>query len=704
MEINDIFSVLKWFSAIFFAGLVFLPFTFTVFKIFKDKGYIFSKIISLITLSYTLFVLGSLKLISFSTFNIALVIIIFFMLNLYIAKRIHFKQIFRQNFKIFVIEELIFFSTLFFWSYIRGNAPDIHGLEKFMDFGMLNSILRNNYFPPTDMWYSGSPINYYYFGHLITAIIIKMSSIPSGIGYNLMLATLFAFTFTSVISLSINLFNNIKLSAKSLISSMLSASFVALGGNLTTIYTFFKPYVNEHPVPFWNLVFAPLSFPNSYWYPNATRFIPYTIHELPLYSFIVSDLHGHVLDIPIVLLTIALLFSLFLQEKIKTYSLMLISVLLAIMYMTNAWDGLIYMLLSIIVFFALSFYKVNNKWLVNKKTLSQFAYSISVLILGFFIFSFPFSFRFKPFVSGLGIICAPKFLTDVAKIGPFLFEPNHCQRSPLWQLVILYGFFYFFVISFILFLRFKRNYKITKGDQFISFLIILSTLLIIIPEFIYIKDIYPMHYRANTMFKLTYEAFMMLSISCGYIIIKIFSNLKNKITLIMFFIPSIILIYMVLAYPVFAINSYYDNLKNYKKLDGTLYMQATHSQDYDLINWINKNIKDTPIILESAGDSYTDYARISAYTGLPTVVGWPVHEWLWRGTYDVVGPRVNDVKTLYTSSDLEKITNLINKYNISYVVVADLDRQKYTDLNEANFKKLGKIIYSKNGAKIYRIN
>jgi uncharacterized membrane protein len=206
------------------------------------------------------------------------------------------------------------------------------------------------------------------------------------------------------------------------------------------------------------------------------------------------------------------------------------------------------------------------------------------------------------------------------------------------------------------------------------------------------------------MFKLVYEAFIILSISCGYIIVKIFSNLKNKKILITFFLPTVLLLYMVLAYPVFAINTFYGNLKSYKQLDGLLYMKTTHPDDYNLINWMNANIKGDPVILESAGDSYTDYARISANTGLTTVVGWPVHEWLWRGTYEVVGPRVEDVNTLYTSTNLQTVKNLINKYKISYVVVATLDRQKYPNLNEANFRKLGKLIYDNNGARLYKIN
>ena len=89
------------------------------------------------------------------------------------------------------------------------------------------------------------------------------------------------------------------------LGGILTALLLTFAGNLHTIYAFFKPYVNENPVPFWQLPFSPETFPNSYWYPNATRFIHNTIHEFPLYSFVVSDLHGHVLDIPFVLLTIA---------------------------------------------------------------------------------------------------------------------------------------------------------------------------------------------------------------------------------------------------------------------------------------------------------------------------------------------------------------------------------------------------------------
>jgi uncharacterized membrane protein len=771
MPLTDTVAIIKWFLAFFAIGTAFLPLTFAIFENFKDKGYIFSKIIGLAFLTYFVFLTGSLKLLKFSEATVLFSLLILFIINyfIFIYKKQHLLPIIKKHLKVFIVEELIFLITLCFWSFIRSNSPDIHGLEKFMDFGFLNSILRADYFPPKDMWYTPLSINYYYFGHLITAVITKLTSISSFISYNLMLSTLFALTFTASLSFGINLFDKIKISIKSISAGLISAILVTLGGNLTTLYAFFGPYTPaDKPVPFWQLPFLPLSFPNGYWYPNATRFIPFTIHEFPIYSFVVSDLHGHVLDIPFVLLIISTIYVFFNNKKITLLHLLFLAFVFSVMYMTNAWDGLIYLLLGFLVLIVFNFYQVNHKSMLLKTRLYEMLKQYLVLFLGFFAFSLPFNLNFKPFVSGIGVICAPKFLTNIGKIGPFLFEADHCQRSPLWQLIILYGFFYFFVFCFLAFLKFKKNYKLTKNDIFVLILILLSTLLIMIPEFMYVKDIYPTYYRANTMFKLAYEAFIMLSLCSAFIFIKLISSIKRKKILIPFSIITLFLSFFIFIYPVFAINSYYQDLKNYHGLNGTKYLFSLYPGDYNLINWINENIKGQPVILEANGDSYTDYARISANTGLPTVIGWPVHEWLWRGTYDIVAPRISDVQTLYESNiydssrktyvvqpgdylikiaeklkfdnwqtlynlnqdqilnpsilyanqnlvvsnptnkidekKLNEIKNLIKKYHISYTVISTLERQKYSNLNEQTFTILGKLIYQSGNTKLYKIN
>ena len=600
----------QWWTLIFAIGIIFLPLTFTIFKNFFDKGYIFSKILGIAVVSYAIFLLGILHIAPFSFLTSVLILIFFGVLNLPLIfsfkdgkTRIKedFLKILKENWPIFLFEEILFIFGLLTWSYIRSFQPDIHGLEKYMDFGILNSILRSEFFPPKDMWFTPLPINYYYFGHLTTAVLTKLSNIPSNVTFNLMIATIFAFTFVGSFSIGANLIS--KLTSEepirspqgwrlttplrwfSIIGGLLTAFLVSFAGNLQTIYAFFKNYSGENPVPFWHLPLSIQFFPNMYWYPNATRFIHNTIHEFPLYSFVVSDLHGHVLDIPIVLLTIALLLSV-----------------------------------------------------------------IQNIIL-----------RAKP---------------EGSKI-----------------------------------LRFAQN-DIVKSDLFVLLLIVLSTLLIIIPELVYIKDIYPAHYRANTMFKLVYQSFIMLSIASSYIIIRIVLGIKyyvsninprKKIITACYLLFATFLLVLVFIYPYFAIGSFYGGLKVQLGLDGTKYLKNLYPTDYDAIAWINKNIKGQPVILEAQGDSYTDFARVSANTGLPTVLGWTVHEWLWRGTYDIPAPRIPQVQMLYESSDINITKELIDKYKIEYVFIGDLEYQKYTNLNEQKFETIGKIIYKNGRTKIYKI-
>src|SRR3989344_4426111 len=264
----EILEISKWWGTFFILGVAFLPLTFSIFKNFFDRGYVFSKILGVAVVSYAVFLLGILHIIPFSFLTSALVLFSF---------------------------------ALLFWSYVRSFQPDIHGLEKYMDFGFINSILRSEFFPPKDMWFTPLSINYYYFGHLTTAVLTKLSNIPSSITFNLMIASIFAFTLTGSFSIGANLIYMLKSQINSnnkniinskvlnfgtwrlfrvwkfefgaLIGGLLTAFLVSLSGNLQTIYAFFKNYSGENPVPFWHLPFSLSTFPNNYWYPNATRFI-----------------------------------------------------------------------------------------------------------------------------------------------------------------------------------------------------------------------------------------------------------------------------------------------------------------------------------------------------------------------------------------------------------------------------------------------
>ena len=368
--------------------------------------------------------------------------------------------------------------------------------------------------------------------------------------------------------------------------------------------------------------------------------------------------------------------------------------------MTNTLDGPIYLLLtSFIIFF---------KEILQSPILKSFVKTLKALCivtLSTYIFSLPFWLNFKPFASSIGILCAPQFLINIQQFGPFLFEANHCQGSPLWMLMIIYGFFFFLSLGFLVVIlnMIKKLVKLNSSDYLILIFILFGVVAIFIPEFIYFKDIYPGHYRANTVFKFGFQAFIVLSIASSYILTRIFITSKWSTIKIPYGIFIIACLCLTFVYPYFAISSYYNHLKNYKGLDGLNYMKDTYPGDLQAIRWLNQNIKGQPIILEGVGQSYSDYARISSNTGLPTVIGWPVHEWLWRGSPDEGTKRTEDVKIIYETDDTDNTKELIKKYNVSYIIIGDLERQKYPNINTNKFYQLGKVIFQQENTFIFKI-
>jgi len=192
------------------------------------------------------------------------------------------------------------------------------------------------------------------------------------------------------------------------------------------------------------------------------------------------------------------------------------------------------------------------------------------------------------------------------------------------------------------------------------------------------------------------------------------------------------------------VKSYY-GLVNYQGLDGLKYLNGLYPDNYQLIKYINSSSakqnlssinpqimrpegefdsKQTvwpkpqsenslPIILEAVGDSYTKFSNISANTGLPTVLGWPVHEWLWRNSYkpdgtsigyDLPGKRTADVQLVYESKSIEETKILLKKYYVDYVWVGKLEREKYKNLDEEKFGKIGKAFLKFGGSTLYQVN
>ena len=228
--------------------------------------------------------------------------------------------------------------------------------------------------------------------------------------------------------------------------------------------------------------------------------------------------------------------------------------------------------------------------------------------------------------------------------------------------------------------------------------------LIVIPEIVYVRDIYEKEYaRSNTMFKLTYQAFTMFGILLGYALIRLWMEKKHVIRKVL---TSAVFACFVgcCFYTTTAVHAWFGQVWDplqYQGLDATAYLETTFPEDAAAIHWLNDNVTGDPVVLEANGDSYSDYERVSAMTGLPTVLGWYVHEWLWRGDTGALNERAQEVETIYTSTNQEEVKALLEKYQVEYIFVGAREREKYESLNESMLQSLGNVVFSDEQSQTY---
>jgi len=555
----------------------------------------------------------------------------------------------RKNFRLILIQEGLFIFGFFFLAIIRGFNPDILDLEKFMDFGFINSYLTNPILPAKDMWWAGESINYYSFGHFWASIMIRIFGQGAAIGYNLMLSYIcglsLALSFLTIINL-----NKERLISRGLIIGGIIGSFlVTLGGNSQMVWCLFKN-----------------GGIGGYWYPDATRFIYHTIHEFPGYSFVVSDLHGHLLDLPII---IGFIFWLAVWiRKINLKGAIVGGTLLGIMVMTNTWDLMIYGLLLAISFL----------FLINKNNWIKLAVAGIIIILTTTLTALPWGMNFSSITQGVSLVN---------------------QRSPWWQLMVLWSI-HLFLTLVALYYAFRK-----KKRGIIMPLGLTAIVLLLIPELVYVRDIYTTYPRANTMFKLTYQAFVMMGLLGGWAIsqFSIFNFQFSKINWVK--LPILLIFGLItgglMMYPVVAFSTYYHNFKTFQGLDGLTWFRRKFPGQNNAVNYLAKNRSGLNLI-EAVGDSYTNFNAVSAFSGTPTVVGWKVHEWLWRGGYDQVSQRANEVKNFYETTSVEEAKRIIKKYRVGFVVIGINEKENY-QINENVLLQLGEVATESGGVKLLKI-
>ncbi len=544
----------------------------------------------------------------------------------------------RESWRLIIMEEYLFLVGFGVICLVRAFLPNLDSLEKFMDYGFVVSYMNSPTLPAMDMWQAGKAINYYSFGHFWASVLIRFLGARVSVGYNLVLGFI-AGQALSLAFLASFLLGKTKNIRRTLAGGLLGSLLVVFGGNSHTLWYAIKNFSLK-----------------GYWYADATRFIHNTIHEFPGYSLVVSDLHGHLLDLPVVLFFI-IVFYLFTKGR-RAGELVVLGGLLAIMMMTNTWDVPIYGLL-LGVWFLMNLLKEPKQiwWIIL-----SFGTIFGVMVL----VSLPWWVKFQPISSGIFGVS---------------------ERSPLWQLAVLWGGA--MAINLLSWLV-KGSEESSLG---IKTLIITSILLILIPELVYAKDIYPDHPRANTMFKLTYQASIMVGLTFGGLVGRVIDNLREKVTIMSggVLVGCLVIFGSLIVFPTVSFPSFYENFKTFYGLDGEIWLKEKSPEKYHVVSFLRQN-RDGKNMVEAVGDSYTEQNVVSAYAGVPTIQGWRVHEWLWRGGYEAVAVREKQVREIYEGKEESLAREILSSYNIGWILVGSDEEEGYL-INHPKIKKLGKEVW-----------
>ncbi len=210
--------------------------------------------------------------------------------------------------------------------------------------------------------------------------------------------------------------------------------------------------------------------------------------------------------------------------------------------------------------------------------------------------------------------------------------------------------------------------------------------------------------RQNTVFKFYLQAWFMLSIVGGVALAwMLHRSSRWHPALRTLWQGSLTVLFMIAAlYPVLATRARFLDRFNKEEtpltLDGMAYMQyAVHGEfdlyfslegDYDMIRWLQDHVEGTPVVMEAHlfPSEYHWGGRISIYTGLPTVLGWRFHQLQQHSLPDMnllVQTRENNTSAFYSMEGADGIRaamNLIDAYDIEYIVIGALERAFYGDI------------------------
>ena len=479
--------------------------------------------------------------------------------------------------------------------------------------------------------------------------------------------------------------------------------------------------------------------PAAFWVPDVVSGasdVSFHITEFPFFTFLFADLHAHMMVIPFTLLVIGLGLNLVvgLRDGGRLWTVLAaaaLAVALGSLWVVNSWDYpsyavLVLGLLGLAVYFA--------RGSLSAKVLLFGGLAVGVFAVSLLVF-LPFHQSYETFNSGLDvskwrtpvdrylgvhglfIFIAVTFLLvqsrDVIKslVQGILERGRHQETQGLrWLraalgLGLVFAVYmaiagYWNVVMLLVFLmlagvagwRLMRSRDEDRPFAVVPIALVVMALLIAIGvDFVRVEgDIG----RMNTFFKYYLEIWVLMSIAAAYMLWQLgamgFLRRRWGWRSVTWVAVLAVLIGSSLIYTALGsrdrLSDRFVDLPS--SLDGTAYMQnAVHFErdqaielkwDQEAIRWLQDNVQGSPVVLEAHMEQYRWGSRIAIYTGLPTVLGWPWHQFQQRTAYDfAIFQRADDIAEIYNTTDVTRALDLLRTYQVGYMVVGDLERAVY---------------------------
>lgn len=669
-------------------GFLAFPIVQTIAGNLRDTGYSLARPLGIIIVSLVVCLLSSLRLAPFTASSYIGLILLAALAAFIIYRH---RWIPRMNRDLF-LQEALFISTFFLAAIFLMHNPEIFFgySENFMNAAYFHSVLQTDFLPLIDPWFAGYNLPYYYLGHLASAILVLVSGIEAVVGYNLAVAAFFAMGVQTAFGVGLNLTGQRLYGFCAATLTMLSgfpAGFVQLLSYMSGIDLLqFQTFQGSFP-----------EWLTSFDFTAATRIIPDSIVFYPFFTFLQGDLHAHFMSIPFLLALIGLCLAFYRQFSWTAFAAAL--VVTAFLAGVNAWT----LPVSLILCLGTAYLATEKRFFLYIIGLLGCIFAVSLLVgligvvdfgqktdlAGFFLIFSVFAI----------ISLAYLFEThELLHMRPHTISQKHIIVAVAIIAIAIIGFFMQFPLVIISVFALLFLYHGCFNKEYASFLAGISLLMILFCELFFINDPYsPPYERMNTIMKLYLQVWIFWGLAATYFLFRIRSKIVVAGTIVLIGIAAIHPMGSIMSMP----NADFLGETRILTLDGSQWIKEQKYDEYAALCWLKETVKGGEVVLEAPGEAYTYSSRISAFTGLPTVIGWTSHARMRGREWEEIEQRSADIDSIYTKCPPE----LLAKYNIRYIIVGETERKRYgTDLVTLEKCEGMKQVFRSGSIKIYQVD